>query len=60
MNELNIALVAVGGLVLLIGLVSDLFRRTWWASEPLTALACGILLSPAVFGLLHLNRWEIA
>lgn len=60
MNELNIALVAVGGLVLLIGLVSDLFRRTWWTSEPLTALVCGILLGPAVFGLLHPERWGIA
>ncbi|MBE9191878.1 cation:proton antiporter [Gloeocapsopsis crepidinum LEGE 06123] len=60
MNELNIALVAVGGLVLLIGLVSDLFRRTWWTSEPLTALVCGILLGPTVFGLLHPDRWGVA
>jgi len=60
MNELNVALVAVGGLVLLIGLVSDLFRRTWWTSEPLVALVCGILLGPAVFGLLHPDRWGIA
>lgn len=32
MNELNIALVAVGGLVLLLGLVSDYFKRVWWTS----------------------------
>ncbi|WP_317106486.1 hypothetical protein [Chroococcidiopsis sp. SAG 2025] len=51
---------AVGRVVLFIGLVSDLFRRTWWASEPLTALVCGILLSPAAFGLLHPDRWGIA
>lgn len=59
MNELNIALVAIGGIVLLIGLVSDLFRRTWWLSEPLAALLCGIVLSPVVLGLLHANRWGI-
>ncbi len=59
MNEFNLALVAVGGIVLVIGLVSDLFRRTWWLSEPLVALLCGIVLSPAVFGLLHPFNWGI-
>ena len=59
MNELNIALVAVGGIVLLIGLVSDLFRRTWWTSELLVALLFGVLLGPAILGLLHPSSWGI-
>jgi sodium/hydrogen antiporter len=59
MNELNLALVAIGGVVLFIGLVSDIFRRTWWLSEPLAALLCGIVLSPTLLGLLHPDRWGI-
>lgn len=58
MNELNIALVTVGAIVLLIGLVSDYFKHVWWASEPLVALLCEVLLGP-ILGLLNPTGWGI-
>ena len=45
MSELNVALTAVGGLVLVIGLLSGSIRRSL-LSEPLVALLAGILLGP--------------
>lgn len=56
MSELNIALTAVGGLVLVIGLLSGAIRRST-LSEPLVALLAGILLGPAVLGLLDPAGW---
>ena len=51
MSELNVALAVVGGLVLVIGLLSGLIRRSL-LSEPLVALLAGVLLGPAALGLL--------
>ena len=45
MSELNLALTAVGGLVLVIGLLSGSIRRSF-LSEPLVALLVGVLLGP--------------
>ncbi len=56
MSELNIVLTAVGGLVLVIGLLSGAIRRST-LSEPLVALLAGILLGPAVLGLLDPAGW---
>lgn len=56
MSELNIALTAVGGLVLVIGLLSGAIRRSI-LSEPLVALLAGMLLGPAVLGLLDPAGW---
>ena len=51
MGELNVALTVVGGLVLVVGLLSGSIRRGF-LSEPLVALLAGILLGPAALGLL--------
>ena len=56
MSELNIALVAIGAVVLVIGLLSNLLRSTF-LSTPIVALVAGVLLGPAVFGLLDPARW---
>lgn len=56
MSELNIALVAVGGVVLIIGLFSNLLRSTI-LSTPMLALSVGVLLGPAVFGVLDPAAW---
>jgi len=56
LSELNIALAAVGGLVLLLGLLSGLIRRSI-LSEPLVALLVGVLLGPAALGLLDPAGW---
>lgn len=50
---------AVGGLVLILGLVSDFFRRTWWASDPMTAVLFGVLIGPVGLGLLDPTHWGI-
>ncbi len=56
MSELNVALAAVGGLVLVIGLLSGSIRRSL-LSEPLVAILAGILLGPAALGLLDPVSW---
>jgi sodium/hydrogen antiporter len=56
LSELNVALTAVGGLVLVIGLLSGSIRRSL-LSEPLVALLAGILLGPAALGLLDPAGW---
>jgi sodium/hydrogen antiporter len=54
--ELDLALLTVGGLVLVLGLLSGWLRHTI-LGEPLIALALGVLLGPLVTGLLDLSRW---
>ena len=49
MSELNVALTAVGGLVLVVGLLSGSIRRSL-LSEPLVALLVSVLLGPAALG----------
>jgi NhaP-type Na+/H+ or K+/H+ antiporter len=52
MKELNVALAAVGGLVLVLGLLSRPFDRSW-LSPPLLAFLLGAILGP--YGLEWLN-----
>jgi len=54
--ELNIALAAVGTLVLFLGLFSSPIRQSL-LSEPLIALLVGVLLGPNAFGLLDPAGW---
>ena len=49
-------LAAVGGLVLVLGLLSGLIRRSI-LSEPLVALLVGVLIGPAALGLLDPASW---
>ena len=56
MSQLNIALVAIGVVVLVIGLLSNLLRSTF-VSTPIVALVAGVLIGPAVFGLLDPASW---
>lgn len=56
MIETNIALVAVGAVVLVVGLLSNLFRSSF-VSTPMVALLAGVLLGPAMFGLLVPAGW---
>ncbi len=54
MNELYVSLAAVGGLLLVLGMLGGLLKERTFVSEPLIALLAGVLLGPAVFGLLDL------
>ena len=56
-HEINIALLTLGGLVLGLGLFSGLLKERLWLSDPLVALLVGVLLGPAVLGLLDLSHW---
>lgn len=57
MHDLNIALAAIGGMILVLGLLSGLIKKRLYLSEPLVALLIGLLLGPAVTGLLDLERY---
>ena len=54
MSELNVALAAVGGLLVVLGLLTNLIKDTVFVSEPFLALLTGVLIGPAAFGLLDL------
>ena len=54
MNEFNILLAALGGLTLLLGLLSKWLERIPF-SAPLAALCIGVLLGPAVSGTIDLS-----
>jgi len=56
-SEINIALLTLGGLVLSLGLFSGLLKERLWLSDPLLALLVGVLLGPAVLGLIDLTHW---
>lgn len=56
MSELNTALVIVGGLVLILGLLSGFIRGSV-LSEPLIAVLAGVLIGPRVLGLLDTTTW---
>ena len=56
MSALNISLAVVGTLVLVVGLFSEPIKRSL-LSAPMIALALGVLLGPAVFGVLDPSRW---
>jgi sodium/hydrogen antiporter len=54
--QLDLALLTIGGLVLVLGLLSGLLRRSF-VSEPLLALGVGVLLGPRATGLLDMGTW---
>ena len=56
MKDINVALAAVGGLILLLGLLSRPVDRSW-LSPPLLAFLLGVLLSPDALGWLHPQEW---
>lgn len=56
MSALNIALLTIGGLVLVIGLLSSPLKRSL-LSMPMIGLLVGVLLGPGVSGLLDVAQW---
>jgi NhaP-type Na+/H+ or K+/H+ antiporter len=57
-----VALAAIGGLLLILGLFAGLIHENGFLSEPLFALLAGVLVGPRVFDLLDLSdlgdqRW---
>jgi NhaP-type Na+/H+ or K+/H+ antiporter len=54
LNVLYVSLAAVGGLLLLLGLLGGLLKEATPVSEPLIALLAGVLIGPAALGLLNL------
>jgi sodium/hydrogen antiporter len=54
LNVLYVSLAAVGGLLLLLGLLGGLLKERTPVSEPLIALLAGVLIGPAALGLLNL------
>src|ERR687897_3207826 len=54
LRELYVSLAAVGGLLLLLGVLGGLLKERTPVSEPLIALLAGVLIGPAVLGLLDL------
>ena len=58
MNDLNLTLFAVGLLTLVLSLLAGLFKRwVYPISEPMLAVALGVLLGPLGLGLLRLEDW---
>jgi len=53
-NALYVSLAAVGGLLLLLGMLGGLLKERTPVSEPLIALLAGMLIGPAALGLLDL------
>jgi sodium/hydrogen antiporter len=54
LRELYVSLAAVGGLLLLLGVLGGLLKERTPISEPLIALLVGVLIGPAALGLLDL------
>ena len=54
MTELYVSLAAVGGLLLVLGMLGGVLKERTPVSEPLVALLAGVLIGPAAFGLLDL------
>jgi NhaP-type Na+/H+ or K+/H+ antiporter len=54
LRELYVSLAAVGGLLLLLGVLGGLLKERTPVSEPLLALLAGVLIGPAALGLLDL------
>src|SRR5215218_9458453 len=54
LNALYVSLAAVGGLLLLLGMLGGVLKERTPVSEPLIALIAGILIGPAALGLLDL------
>jgi sodium/hydrogen antiporter len=54
LNVLYVSLAAVGGLLLLLGMLGGLLKERTPVSEPLIALIAGVLIGPGALGLLNL------
>jgi NhaP-type Na+/H+ or K+/H+ antiporter len=54
LNALYVSLAAVGGLLLLLGMLGGVIKERTPVSEPLIALLVGVLIGPAALGLLDL------
>jgi sodium/hydrogen antiporter len=54
LTELYVSLAAVGGLLLLLGMLGGVIKERTPVSEPLVALLAGVLIGPAALGLLTL------
>ncbi len=54
MNVLYVSLAAVGGLLLLLGMLGGILKERTPVSEPLIALIAGVLMGPGAFSLLDL------
>ena len=54
LNALYVSLAAIGGLLLLLGMLGGLLKERTPVSEPLIALIAGVLIGPAALGLLDL------
>ncbi|SEW09016.1 cation:proton antiporter domain-containing protein [Natrinema salifodinae] len=58
MQELNIALVTIGGLTLVLSLIAGLLRnRVYVLSEPILAVLLGVVIGSLGLDLLHLAAW---
>lgn len=58
MSELNIALAVLGGLTLVLGLVSGyIHSRVYFLSEPMIAVLVGVAVGPVGLDLLHVEFW---
>ena len=56
-QQLNLALVIIGGAVLLLGLFSNSIKR-FYLSEPLIAVAVGFIIGPDVLKLVNIGQWD--
>jgi sodium/hydrogen antiporter len=56
LSELYVSLAAVGGLLLLLGMLGGVLKERTPVSEPLISLLAGVLIGPAVFDLLDLTN----
>lgn len=58
MQQLNIALAAIGGLTLVLSLIAGFTRsKVYFLSEPMAAVALGIALGPLGLDLIRLSTW---
>lgn len=58
MDQLNLSLALIGGLILLLSLSAGVLRRdTYIVSEPMAAVGFGVLIGPLGLGLVDLSRW---
>jgi sodium/hydrogen antiporter len=58
LNALYVSLAAVGGLLLLLGMLGGVIKERTPVSEPLVALLAGVLIGPAAVGLLDLADFD--